>query len=615
MNERNRVGSTTTGAPWVLLGLMVAALAPLPTEAQQQNRQRMQAPPQPEPVSTEAVWSWDPSDPRIGLKAGLHDAGIAQWNMALVANAPRPEGFSTNSDLAFSGNLVFLGNYNGFNVYDVTDPRNPVLRLSVLCPGNQGDLSVFGNLLFKSVQATAGRLDCGTEGVADPVSPERFRGVRIFDMTNLDELPQVAAVQTCRGSHTHSLVTRPGDTENVYVYVSGTSAPRPAEELPGCSGADPDEDPNTSLFRIEVIQVPLRAPHEARVVSEPRVFADPVTGDIAGLWGGGDHGPGTQRSARTAACHDITTYPAVGMAGGACSGNGILFDITDPVNPTRIHEVVDENFAYWHSATFNNDGTTVIFTDEWGGGSAPRCREIDPPTWGANAIFRIVEGRMHRASYYKLPVPQTSFENCVAHNGSLVPVPGRDIKVQAWYQGGVSVFDFTDPYNPFEIAFFDRGPLSDERLVGGGQWSTYWYNGYIYGAEMERGLDVLELLPSEHLSQNELDAAKLVQLREFNPQHQPRLEWPAVPVVGRAYLDQMVRANHMEGGVARRIEGELTRWESATGAERSRAREALLATAAQLEAEALSAVARGQGGDYSRRRALLAGVIREMTGS
>jgi len=558
------------------------------------------------------VWSWDTSDPRIGLKGGLSDAGVAVRNMVHISNSPRPEGFSTNSDLAFTGNLVFMGNYNGFNVYDVTNPASPTLRLSVLCPGNQGDLSVYGNLLFKSVQAAGGRLDCGTEGIEEPVSDQRFRGVRIFDMSNLDELKQVAAVQTCRGSHTHSLVTRPGDTENVYVYVSGTSAPRPGEELEGCSDLEPDQDPNTSLFRIEVIQVPLAAPHLARVVNEPRVFADPVTGDIAGLWGGGDHGDGTQRTSRTTACHDITTYPAVGMAGGACSGNGILFDITNPVQPTRLDEVVDANFAYWHSATFNNDGTSIIFTDEWGGGSAPRCREIDPPTWGANAVFDIVGGKLRLAGYYKLPVPQASTENCVAHNGSLIPVPGRDIKVQAWYQGGLSIFDFTDTANPFEIAFFDRGPIDENEMVGGGFWSTYWHNGFIYGAEMVRGLDVLQLTPSEHLTQNELDAALLVRLEEANPQHQSKFSWPAEFVVARAYVDQLERGGDMAPAMIERVRSELAAAESASGGARGQAFDRLVATAGELEAGALSLVAGGRGGDGARRHALLAGVIREM---
>jgi hypothetical protein len=290
-----------------------------------------------------------------------------------------------------------------------------------------------------------------------------------------------------------------------------------------------------------VIRVPLAAPQEARVVSEPRIFADGDTESIAGLWRGGDHGEGTQRTAATNHCHDITVYPELGLAAGACSGNGILLDIRDPAHPVRIDEVSDPNFAYWHSATFNNDGTSVIFTDEWGGGMAPRCRASDPEHWGANAIFNLVDGQLEFASYYKLPVAQTATENCVAHNGSIVPVPGRDIKVQAWYQGGISVFDFTDTANPVEIAFFDRGPLSDTQLHTGGFWSSYWHNGYVYGAEIARGLDVFRLTPTEHLTQNEIDAAGLVRVDVFNAQEQALVEWPAEPVVAHAYLDQLAR--------------------------------------------------------------------------
>ena len=565
------------------------------------------------PDDPDRLWDWDPSDPRIGLSPGLHTAGQAARHMELIVNVPRPEGFSTNSDLAFSGHHIFVGNYNGFNVYDISNPTSPALAVSILCPGNQGDLSVHGNLLFKSVQATSGRLDCGDEGIDEQVSSERFRGVRIFDITDVANPVQVAAVQTCRGSHTHSLSSHPADDQHVYVYVSGTSAPRPAEELEGCSGGDPSEDPNTSLFQIEVIQVPLDRPQDARIVNEPRVFADPATGNIDGLWPGGDHGDGTQRSSRTAACHDITTYPAIGLAGGACSGNGILYDITDVTNPRRIHDVVDPNFAYWHSATFNNDGTTVLFTDEWGGGGAARCRATDPATWGANAIFQIVDGRMRLASYYKLPVPQTEFENCVAHNGSLIPVPGRDIKVQAWYQGGISVFDFTDPGNPFEIAFFDRGPISVTGGGGGGQWSSYWYNGYIYGSEMARGLDVLRLLPSEHLSQNEIDAAMSVQLAQFNPQHQPHFVWPVSFSVTRSYLDQLARANALSPTFAGRLNTELAEAERLpAGNARRDAADRLLQSAAELDAEALVLLQVGRTGHPTRVRALLASSLREL---
>jgi uncharacterized protein (DUF305 family) len=461
-----------------------------------------------------------------------------------TSDAPSRNGLLNfaNTDLAFSGDVLFEGNYHGFSAYRVEVPASPQLVSSVVCPGGQGDVSVVGNLLIMSVEQTRGRLDCGLQGVAEPVSEARFRGVRIFDISDMRLPRQVAAVQTCRGSHTHTLVTDPDDEGNVYLYGSGTSSVRPGDELDGCSDESPLEDPNTALFRIDVIQIPLTRPEEARIVSRPYIFRDPESGAIAGLWQGGDHGPGTQRTRETRQCHDITAYPEIGLAAGACSGNGILLDISDPINPVRLDEVVDPGFAYWHSATFNNDGTKVIFTDEWGGGGRPRCRASDPREWGADAIFDIVDGKMQFRSHYKLPAPQTEQENCVAHNGSLVPVPGRDIMVQAWYQGGISVIDFTDSSNPVEIAFFDRGPLDAEKLVMAGYWSAYWYRGFIYGTEIARGLDVLELLPSEYLTQNEIAAASLVAPDTFNAQQQRSIDWSARPVVARAYLDQLGRS-------------------------------------------------------------------------
>ena len=448
-----------------------------------------------------------------------------------------------NTDLAFSGDRLFVGSHHGFNTYRVEVPASPQLVSSVVCPGGQGDVSVVGNLLIMSVEQTRGRVDCGLGGVAEPVSEARFRGVRVFDIGDLRMPRQVAAVQTCRGSHTHTVVTDPDDDGNIYVYNSGAAPVRSGEELDGCSDESPAEDADTALFRIDVIRIPLANPEDARVVSRPAVFQDPDTGDLAGLWRGGDHGPGTQQTAESSRCHDITSFPEMGIAAGACSGNGILLDISDPVNPVRVDDVVDPAFAYWHSATFNNDGTKVIFTDEWGGGGRPRCRASDPRDWGANAIYDVVDGRLEYRSHYKLPAPQTERENCVAHNGSIVPVPGRDIMVQAWYQGGISVFDFTDSSNPVEIAFFDRGPIDAERFVMGGFWSAYWYRGYIYGTEIARGLDVLELLPSEHLTENEIAAAASVSSPVFNAQQQRRIEWPARPVVARAYLDQLARSD------------------------------------------------------------------------
>jgi hypothetical protein len=271
------------------------------------------------------------------------------------------------------------------------------------------------------------------------------------------------------------------------------------------------------------------------------------------LWKGGNYGPGTQSSNETNQCHDITVYPQIGLAAGACSGNGILLDISDPVHPARLDAVSDKNFAYWHSATFNNEGTKVIFTDEWGGGTRPRCRKTDPLNWGADAIFSITNRKLKFEGYYKMPAPQTEQENCVAHNGSLIPVPGRDIMVQAWYQGGVSVFDFTDAAHPQEIAFFDRGPLDAKELYLGGYWSAYWYNGRIYGSEIMRGLDVFRLKPSEFLSQNELDAAMLAQTNELNVQMQQKYVWPANVVVVKAYIDQLNRDKGISAEHARAV--------------------------------------------------------------
>jgi hypothetical protein len=560
-------------------------------------------------------------DPRIGLRAGWQDAASAVSNLELVASRSRPEGFfdptslgdilHANSDMAFQGNYLFLGNFNGFQIYDIAEPGNPKLRTAVVCPGGQGDVSVHGSLLFMSVEMPNGRTDCGQGEFAATASPERFLGVRIFDISDVAKPKQVAAVQTCRGSHTHTLVTDAQDAANVYVYVSGTSGVRPAAELAGCSGLRPEEDPNTAYFRIEIIRVPLASPQDARIVNSPRIFADPQTGTIGGLWRGGDHGPGTQRTAATDQCHDITAYPEIGLAAGACSGNGILLDISDPANPVRIDEVVDPNFAYWHSATFNNEGTKVIFTDEWGGGVAARCLATDQREWGADAIFDLIDGELRHASYYKLPAPQTEAENCVAHNGSLIPVPGRDIKVQAWYQGGISVFDFTDSAHPVEIAYFDRGPLSATELLLGGFWSAYWYNGHIYGSEIGRGLDVFRLTPSEHLSQNEIDAANLVRFERFNPQTQPRLVWPARFVVARAYLDQLRRDNGVPADRLDRVSAELGRAELLTaGPERRAALTQLAATVARLENEA-----RGTSAAHARRLGLLARTLTELGAS
>jgi hypothetical protein len=547
-------------------------------------------------------------DPRVGLKAGLYDAGEASFGMERLISLPKPAGFApdlasiaafdaapapppppagtppargpqsgpranyggTNSDLAFEGTTLFVGNYFGINFYDISNPAKIKLITSVVCPGGQGDVSVYGHLLFMSVEAANGRLDCGTQGFPTPAaatatpppsagpanadaaagprrppppppSPDRIKGIRIFDITDISQPKQVAEVQTCRGSHTHTLVIDPKDKDNIYVYISGSAGVRPAEELAGCSGADPDKDPDTALFTIVVIKVPLAHPELAKVVASPRIFTDPETGNMNGLWKGGNHGEGTQTTSMTRGCHDITVRSDLGLAAGACSGNGILLNISDPVHPVRIDAVTDPNYAFWHSANFSNDGTKVLFTDEWGGGGQPRCRATDPMNWGADAIFNLKSDKLTLASYYKMPAPQTELENCVAHNGSLIPIPGRDVEVQSWYQGGVSIVDFTDISHPIEIGYFDRGPVDGTKHAMGGQWSTYWYNGYIYGSEIARGVDVFKLVPNKYITQNEIDAASQVQVAELNVQNQQKFVWPANFVTAKAYIDQLTR--------------------------------------------------------------------------
>ena len=432
----------------------------------------------------------------------------------------------SNTDMAFAGDLMVAGNYHGFNTYRLGTDGVPQLVSSVVCPGGQGDVSIAGDLLIMSVEETRGRTDCGLEGVTDRVSEDRFRGLRIFDISDVTRPVQVGQVQTCRGSHTHSIVTRTDDS--LIVYNSGTGSVRETEELEICIGDVPGDE-RTALFRIDVVEIPLADPSLSRIVSSPAVFADPETGRLAGLWQGGDHGDETQETRRTDQCHDITVFPSLNLAAGACSGNGIIFDISDPLNPVRMDEVVDPGFAYWHSATFNNTGDIVLFTDEWGGGGRPRCQATDPREWGANAFYAIVDGQLEYRGSFKLPAPQGDTENCVAHNGSIIPVPGRNIFVQAWYQGGVSVIDFTDPVNPFEIAYFDRGPIDDDQLVTGGYWSAYWYNGRIYATEIVRGIDVFALEPSEHLTAEEIAAAEAAsyQGEMFNPQTQYPVEWTA----------------------------------------------------------------------------------------
>jgi hypothetical protein len=597
------------------------------------------------------------NDPRVGLRAGLMDAAEAVSNLKVLSKTQPPERFlgSMNSDLAFTGKYAIQGNYNGFQVWDISNPSQPSLKTAYFCPASQSDVSVYRNLLFVSGESGSGRLDCGAQGVKDTVSKDRLRGLRIFDISDIGNPKYIGNVQTCRGSHTHTVLEDPKDKENVYVYISGSANVRSPSELPGCINAPPTKDPNSALFRIEVIKVPLAHPEQAAIVNSPRIFNDLAAparhgespedvaahnkalaqtraaggfiakfGDEEFILGPGftsplldsivkaRQGTGAPTGADSAAlrtalpdllvkrfgppptvssgprpgptqCHDITVYPAIGLAGGACEGYGLLLDIRDPTNPTRIAAVADSNFSYWHSATFNNDGTKILFSDEWGGGGAPKCRATDKKEWGADAIFTIVNGKLEFQSYYKLPAPQTDKENCVAHNGSLIPIPGRDVMVQSWYQGGVSVFDWTDPKHPKEIAFFDRGPVDSTRMAMGGTWSVYWYNGVMVSSEIARGLDIAELTPSQYISQNEIDAAKTVHYDQLNAQGQPKMVWPPSFALARAYLDQLERSNCLPSGRISAVRQGLTSAEGATSAQR---REGLSQMTTQLEGDA-----------------------------
>jgi hypothetical protein len=618
-------------------------------------------------------------DPRVGLRAGLTDAGEAAWNLRVLSQTPPSSQFEgvTNSDLAFSGKYAIQGSYNGWQVWDISDARVPKLTTAYVCPASQSDVSVYHNLMFVSGEDLSARLDCGTEGVKDTVSSERLRGLRIFDISDIAHPKNVGNVQTCRGSHTHTVLVDPRDTTNVYVYISGTSRVRSSSELAGCTDSLPSEDPNSALFRIEVIKVPVAHPEQAAIVSSPRIFNDlmaparhgetpkdladakraadsaraaggftavidsqaiilsdqfvtPMLDSVVRARGGSGAPTAADSAALRAAvqgiidarvgkplvdasghklgptqCHDITVYPAIGLAGGACGGYGLLLDISDPEHPKRIGAVADSNFSYWHSATFNNDGTKILFSDEWGGGGQPKCRASDRQEWGADAIFTLSDRQMHFQSYYKMPAAQTPQENCVAHNGSLIPIPGRDVMVQAWYQGGISVFDWTDAAHPKEIAFFDRGPVDSTRLASGGSWSTYWYNGVIVSSEIARGLDIFELLPSPLISQNELDAARTIKLAYLNTQGQPKLVWPPSFALAKAYVDQLERSKGLDGGRIKAVRGELATAEKAMGTARSSALEKL---AGELETDA------AKSSDAAKVRTL-SGAVKQLAGT
>jgi hypothetical protein len=567
-------------------------------------------------------------DPRSTLKPGRLDAGVASDNLRLVSFSEKPAVLDTargltfiNSDLAFRGNYVYQGNFAGFTIWDVSDAAKPQVVSAVSCITSQGDPTIWGNLLFLSAEGRGNRNDCAKGGVENP--SDHMAGVRIYDVSNPAAPRLVKNVQTCKGSHTHTVVPDPKDSGVVYIYVSGNQGARPAEELAGCrEGNDPADETN-SLYRLDVIRVPLANPEQSEVVTGARIFT--------GLEPAPRAASRSPRRPRAAAdsnrpapppptgprnCHDVTAYPAVNLLAGACSSYGLLVDISNPLKPRRLDAVADTNFSLWHTAVFSNDGKKVVFTDEWGGGTGPMCQATSMMEMGGNTILTIEGGRKYtQHAYFKIPTAQAAEENCVSHNGGLIPVPGRDIMVQGWYQGGVSVMEFTDPDHPRELAYFDRGSIDPpapadsasqasngrgQRTIGG-SWGAYWWNGLIYSSELDRGLDILELVPSDQLSANEIAAAKLVRFEQYNPQSQPKIVWPAAFPVVRSYLDQLVRGNGLAPARTSAIASALGAAEGQSGRAR---RTALNALAGQVTRDVAGA------SDKERVRAMAAEIRR-----
>ncbi|MBO3748742.1 hypothetical protein J5X84_21905 [Streptosporangiaceae bacterium NEAU-GS5] len=417
-----------------------------------------------------------------GTTTRAPDPVITSPNLRRVATVPLDAPFdgpeSWGTDLAFQGNYAFVGNYDGFTVVDISDPEKPSVVTRVVCPAGQNDVSVYGNLLFLSVDEPRSGESCDSD-VGRPSESSMWEGIRIFDISDVAHPRYVSAVRTECGSHTHTLI--PGNGVH-YIYVSS------AGPIPDTYNCPPPHE------MISIIEVSEDDPAAAHVVATPTLFE----GRTPGRFGG---------------CHDITAYPAKKLAAAACYGDGLLLDISDPVHPTVLQQVNDyTNFSVWHSATFNDDATKVVFTDELGGGTSPMCVRSVPRNKGGDGIYEITPDRkLTLEGLFKIPRDQTDGENCVAHNGGLVPAKGRDVLVQAWYQGGVSVMDFTDPAHAEEIAYFDRPPLTDKL---GGAWSAYYYNGYIYASDVTKGLDILKLTDPR------TDSAAEVRLKGLNAQSQ-----------------------------------------------------------------------------------------------
>ncbi len=557
------------------------------------------------------------NDPRNGLKPGRLDAGTAASGMKLVSFTPKPAVFDStsgltfiNSDVAFRDHYVYQGNFAGFMIWDVKNPAKPVSVAVVQCITAQGDPSIVGHLLFISAEGNGNRKDCAKGGNRDTTDhTSHTAGVRIYDVSNPAAPKLIKNVETCKGSHTHTVIPSPTDKNIVYIYISGSQNARPETELAGCNNGTDPADVNNSLYRLDVIKVPLNHPEQAEVVTGARIFTglDPAPQSAARAArgaGGGRGGRGAGRGAgrrggrgadSTAApaapprptgprnCHDVTAYPAMHLLAGACASYGLLVDISNPEKPVRLDARADTNFSLWHTAVFSNDASKVVFTDEWGGGTSPNCQATSMMEMGGNTTLTIsANKKFTQHAYFKIPTAQSALENCVSHNGGLVPVPGRDIMVQGWYQGGVDVIDFSDPDHPYELAFFDRGPVDNPPEPGdtasqgggrfrntiGGSWGAYYWNGYVYSSELARGFDVLELMPSDKLSANELAAAKLVKLVEYNPQSQPHIVWPAAFPVIRSYLDQLGRNGGLAAARRTSIANALTAAEKQTGAAR-----------------------------------------------
>ncbi|MFJ6556716.1 LVIVD repeat-containing protein [Streptomyces luteogriseus] len=487
--RRRRLGVTVVAA-----GLLAALLTAAPAGATPDPGDALPAP--------KKVSKSDQEEVREAIRNGDipgQDEIVHSDNIQHLAHVPKDVLRGTNSDLAFQGRYAFAGNYDGFRIFDIGNPKAPKTIAQVLCPGSQNDISVSGDLLFLSTDSS--RSDSSCSSTTQPATEKSsWEGMKVFDISDKRNPRYVAAVETACGSHTHTLVP---ERRNVYVYVSSYS---PNAAYPDCR---PPHD------GISVIKVPRRAPEKAEVVGFPVLF--PGEGPDGGGNPGGPTNPGVSK---TTGCHDITVLPSKDLAAGACMGDGILLSIKDPEHPEVIDRVQDNvNFAFWHSATFNQKANKVVFTDELGGGGAATCNAEIGPDRGADGIYDIVgkgdKRKLVFRSYFKIPRHQADTENCVAHNGSLIPVKGKDIMVQAWYQGGVSVWDFTDSAAPKEIAYFDRGPLTTDTIKSGGSWSAYYYNGYIYSNEYARGFDVLKI------DDRRTDPARRVHQRELNVQTQP----------------------------------------------------------------------------------------------